>query len=284
MPASITRVTRFALITRVLFVLLAGITAGSGQARECRQALVLALDVSGSVNPHEFSQQVQGLASALDAPQVRAMILNGGNAPVALAVFEWSSRNHQHIIQPWIYLDSTVALDTVILRIRSHRKVRAGLKTAMGSALNVAAGMLKMQPTCWRRTIDVSGDGKNNIGATPAQVYAVGGFDEITVNALVVGDPAAASDEGIGVSPAELRSYFEAEVIRGPGAFALVSNGYADFARAMQIKLMREISIPIFGQNGSDTLTVLRVADHRNITGGKFDQNLWSVRGISIKE
>ena len=248
-------------------MLLAGIIAGSAQARECRQALVLALDVSGSVNQTEFTQQVQGLALALDDPQVRALILQAAETPVALAVFEWSSRNHQYVVQPWVYLDSVAALDSAILRIRSHTKVRAGLKTALGSALNVAAEMLRMQSQCWQHTIDVSGDGKNNIGATAAQVYARGGFDGITVNALVVGDPSMASREGIGVSPAELRSYFEVEVIRGPGAFAIVSRGYADFARAMQSKLMREISVPVFGQAGSSRRRGLRIADHRDISG-----------------
>ncbi|MFT5624472.1 MAG: hypothetical protein ACI8Z0_000968 [Lentimonas sp.] len=186
--------------------------------------MVLALDVSGSVNQTEFTQQVQGFALALDDPQARAIILHATETPVALAVFEWSSRNHQHVIQPWVYLDSAAALDSAILRIGSHTKVRAGLKTALG------------------------------------------GFDEITVNALVVGDPSVASREGLGVSPAELRSYFEVEVIRGPGSFAVVSRGYADFTRAMRTKLMREISVPVFGQAGSGRRRGLRIADNCHIT------------------
>lgn len=235
--------------TLLIFLLLAVcFSAGAAQARECRQALVLALDVSGSVNSTEFAQQIEGLANALDDAQVRALILQGSEAPVVLTVFEWSSRNHQHIIQPWISLDSTAALDSAILRIRSHRKVRAGLKTALGTALHFAAKLLQKQQHCWRKTIDVSGDGKNNIGATPKQVFALGAFEGIMVNALVVGDPAATSVEGNGLSQAALRSYFETEVIRGPGAFAIIAQGYVDFARAMQLKLMREMSLPIFGR------------------------------------
>ncbi len=239
---------------RVLLLVLIGIAAVPVQAQQCRQALVLALDVSGSVNPTEYAQQIEGLAAALGDPQVRALILLGADAPVTLAVFEWSSRNHQFVIQPWIMLDSAAALDVAILRIRSHRKVRAGLKTALGSALNVAAGLLREQSHCWKHTIDVSGDGKNNIGVAPDQIYAIGGFDGITVNALVVGDPLDGAGDGNNVSPAELRSYFETQVIFGPNAFAMIANGYADFARAMQRKLMKEISLPMFGQIG-DSIT-----------------------------
>lgn len=233
---------------RVLPMFLIALTAGPALSRDCRQALVLALDVSGSVNPTEYAQQVEGLATALNDPQVRALILVGAAAPVSLAVFEWSSRNHQHLIQPWTVLDSDAALDAAILRIRSHLKVRAGLKTALGTALNRAADLLQDQSHCWKRTIDVSGDGKNNIGATPGQVYAFGGFSGITVNALVVGDPAKASGEGGGTSLAELLTYYETQVILGPDGFAMVANGYEDFARAMRRKLMREISLPMFGQ------------------------------------
>lgn len=131
----------------------------AAEAQTCRLALVLALDVSGSVDPVEYVQQVSALAAALDHPDVRAEILDGSGALVSLAVFEWSSRNHQYVIQPWIAIDSSDALDAAIARIRSHRKVRAGLKTALGTALLFAASLLEDRSACWVKTIDVSGDG-----------------------------------------------------------------------------------------------------------------------------
>ncbi|MCF2869893.1 DUF1194 domain-containing protein [Octadecabacter sp. G9-8] len=243
-----TRVIQGFRMMRVLLLLGAICCGTSVAAQSCRQALVLALDVSGSVNQTEYRQQTDGLAAALDAPDVRDLILSGIEAPVVLAVYEWSSRNHQYVIQPWIRLDSAVALDAAIARIRGHRPVRAGLKTALGTSLTFAAGMLDQQSQCWELTIDVSGDGRNNIGPTARQAYSLGGFERVTVNALVVGDPLGGTIDSNGLSGELLRSYFEDEVIRGPQAFVMVANGYGDYADAMRLKLIRELTLPMLGQ------------------------------------
>lgn len=216
------------------------------RAEVCRQALVLALDVSGSVDIREYRQQVAGLSAALDAAEVRDLILMSGAPPVALAVFEWSSQNHQLLIQPWVLLRDEATLDQAIARIRNHRKQRAGLKTALGTALGYAGALLDAGPACWRRTIDVSGDGENNIGPTPMQTYGRPSLAGVTVNALVIGDlplsnPTARIESR---TAAHLVDYFEREVIRGPDAFAMSTEGYQDYQRAMQRKLLRELSVP----------------------------------------
>ncbi len=228
------------------FCFLLGV-ALSAQAQTCRLALVLALDVSGSVDPQEYAQQVNGLATALDHPDVRAQILDGTGAHVSLAVFEWSSRNHQYVLQPWIALTSDAALNSAINRIRNHRKVRAGLKTALGTALSFGASLMEQQSRCWVKTIDVSGDGKNNIGVTPAQIYQTGAFSQITVNALVIGGTDKSAD-GI-TAKADLLAYFEAHVIHGRSSFAMIAHGYADYADAMRRKLIRELQLPVLGQS-----------------------------------
>lgn len=218
-------------------------------AESCRLALVLALDVSGSVNEQEYAQQLNGLAFALDSPEVRAAILTGGAAPVVLSAFEWSSRNHQFLIQPWIALDSHAAIDQAVAGIRSYRKQRAGLKTAMSTALLFAAALLQQQSHCWQRTIDISGDGENNIGPSLASVFGTGEFAGVTINALVVGtaDTPESSVKQNEKKVALLR-YFETSVIRGRGAFATIAHGYQDYERAMKQKLIREISAPIIGR------------------------------------
>ena len=226
---------RHLLWAAATFLLLLG-----AQAQACRHALVLALDVSGSVNPTEYQQQVTGLAAALSAPEIRDLILTDTHQPVVLAVFEWSSQNHQYVILPWTRLDSPASLQGAIDRILAHRRVRVGLKTALGTALRFAQSMLNQQASCWQHTIDVSADGHSNLGPTPRQVYRQG-FDRTAVNALVVGNPKAASGEGPGINPDALLDYYEREVLHGPGAFSVVANGYADYARAMQMKLEREL-------------------------------------------
>jgi len=224
------------------------VAGSASHAQSCRQALVLALDVSGSVNEQEYQQQVSGLAIALNHPDVRDLILTGVQTPIKLAVFEWSSRNHQYVILAWTTLDSAETLDLAILRISQHRPVRAGLKTAMGTALTFAAGMLDQRPECWQWTIDVSGDGRNNIGPTAQQAYALPAFERVTVNALAIGDALGSTLDANGQSGQILRQYFEDEVIKGPQAFAMVANGYGDYADAMRRKLIRELTIPMVGQ------------------------------------
>lgn len=233
--------------------LLAALTfaIGFGQsalADQCRLALVLALDVSGSVNETEYRQQLDGLAFALATDDVRAAILQDIGAPVELAVFEWSSRNHQFIVLPWTKLDSHGTIDRAAVKIRSYRKQRAGLKTALSTALLFAANLLSQKPNCWQHTIDVSGDGKNNIGPDISRTLRHPVFEGVGINALVVGDTTRPTkDREVTEEKQKLKAYFEGTVIRGPGAFAMVAHGYPDYARAMQKKLLREISAPILG-------------------------------------
>ena len=231
---------RLSLIAPFVFLALAT------PAAACRHALVLALDVSGSVDAVEYQQQLTGLATALAHPEIRDIILSDLTNPVTVFVYEWSSQNHQFVILPWTRLESAAALDQAIAQIEAHRKVRAGLKTALGTALAFGQTMLKQQEACWQHTIDVSGDGRNNFGPTPQAIYGQA-FDRTTVNALVVGQPEADSVEGRGIATADLLRYFESEVIRGPGAFSIVANGYADYARAMRLKLARELQVPVIG-------------------------------------
>lgn len=236
---------------RVLLICLFLVLPTVAVPAQCRLALVLALDVSGSVNETEYRQQLDGLAFALASPAVRNAIL-ASTATVELAAFEWSSQNHQLIIQPWTTLDSHAAIDAAATRIRSHQKQRAGLKTALSTALLFAADLLGDRPTCWQHTVDVSGDGKNNIGPAPEQVYALDRFARISVNALVVGNPASPAEktEG-GLTRRGLKRYFDQTVIRGPGAFSLIANGYGDYARAMEEKLLREMRPPVLGEGSA---------------------------------
>lgn len=103
--------------------------------------------------------------------------------------------------------------------------VRAGLQTALGNALTFASLMLDQQAQCWQHTIDVSGDGENNIGVTPAEVCRLLGFDRIAVNALVVTegrkDPVETAEEGA----AMLDAYYRDSIIHGANAFTMIAAG-----------------------------------------------------------
>lgn len=208
----------------LLAVLLASLGA---PASACRLALLLALDVSSSVDAREDRLQRDGLAWALRQEDVRAAFLAGG--PVALAVYEWSGKERQHPVLGWRLVGSDGALAEAAAAIAASRRIETEFPTALGYALGHAAGQFRRAPGCTAQTLDVSGDGENNDGFPPDAAYRHFPFRGVTVNALVIGgDPA-------------LAAYFEAEVIRGPGAFVESATDYGDFADAMQRKLLREL-------------------------------------------
>lgn len=219
-----------------LIALVLGAGGGEARAQECRLALALALDVSSSVDAKEDRLQREGLAQALMAPEVVEAFTSMPGTSVALLAFEWSGRLEHRIILDWRLIQSAVdlavAADVVAKSIRSADD----FPTALGSALGFAAGRFRGGPECWERTLDVSGDGINNDGFGPALAYANFPFEGVTVNGLVIGNDAQV-----------LRHYRE-DVIRGPGAFVEQAETYADYARAMERKLVREVSARAVGR------------------------------------
>jgi len=210
--------------------------AGAAAAQDCRLALVLALDVSSSVDPGEYELQKSGLAAALDAPEVREALLTGIGGHVALAVFEWSGRYQQEMMIDWTVLDSHPAIDATIARIAAAQRSYSRFPTAIGYALGYGAGVLQRGPVCARSVLDVSGDGVNNEGFEPSLAYRNFPLDHVTVNGLVI------LGQDISVLP-----YYRREVRRGDGAFVEQAQGFDDFADAMTRKLYREINDVMVG-------------------------------------
>ncbi len=207
-------------------------------AEACRLALVLALDVSSSVDAVEDRLQREGVAAAMLAPDVVRAFLQGD--PVALYVFEWSGqRSHVAITPGWEMIEDEGDLRRIAATVAASPRSRFNLPTAVGAALGHAAIRLREGPDCRARTVDVSGDGLHNEGFSPAMAYREFPFEDVTVNALIVGG--AESD-------AELVAWFQAEVLRGPGAFSVYADGYEDYARAMEAKLLRELAPPLVGK------------------------------------
>jgi len=207
----------------------------------CRLALALALDVSRSVDEEEYQLQTGGLAEALGDPDVRAALFAFPEAPVSLAIYEWSSEHYQRLILDWTPVGTEAELAAVRARLGGWKRQPAPESTGIGAALVYGAGLIGRGPDCWDRTLDVSSDGENNSGPVPERVRAEGRTAGFRINALVVGNPyeerAVLSWNG----EAQLTAYFKANVIQGPDAFVEVAYGYRNFAAAMQRKLMREI-------------------------------------------
>ena len=208
----------------------------------CRQALALGLDVSGSVDAREYRLQMNGLADALSAASVRHAILAQPGAPMQLLVFEWSGPNAQHLVLPWTAINDARDLDSITSLLRDTRRRDASPGTALGEAMQVGARYLG-QTTCWVKTLDISGDGKANLGARPRDVKPLIAPENITINALVIGADAPAVGDSRQVELSELSAYFRAEVIVGDDAFVETAIGFDDYAAAMTRKLEREIEI-----------------------------------------
>ena len=219
-----------------------------GQAADaCRLALVLGMDVSNSVDADEDALQRGGLAAALRAPDVQDAFLASGD-PVALAVFEWSGRHHQRMIQDWVLIDSLQTLDAVATNIATRPRFYYEFPTAIGFALGYSAGLLDSAPPCLAQTIDISGDGVNNDGFEPSAAYGAFDLDGVTVNGLVIEVP---EDAPLRQGQIDLATYYAQNVIQGPAAFIQIANGFDDFARAMEVKLIRELQVMILGQTHS---------------------------------
>lgn len=220
---------------------LAAALAGTVGQAACRQALALGLDVSGSVDGPEYRLQMDGLANALESPAVAEALLSAPEQPVHLAVFEWSGDSDQRLVQDWIAIDSAKALSALAHRLRNTPRAALAPVTGLGPALLYGGTLLGQKPDCWKRTLDVSGDGKANSGPRPRDVKDASVLRGVTVNALVIGSDAQPTGNQAQDDIAELSAYFTAEVIQGADAFIITALGFQDFENAMTRKLLKEL-------------------------------------------
>ena len=217
------------------------LTGAVGADAACRQALALGLDVSGSVDEGEYQLQLRGLAAALVSDDVRASLVRLPDAPVRILVFEWSGQDYKRVLIEWTDITSPSRLEAVSQKLRSTTRRPAPPTTALGQAIQVGAGFLNQQPDCWKRTLDISGDGKNNTGPESHHVNSPEKIGDIVINALIIGVDASSRLSHAELSIAELTAYFAHRVLAGPGAFSEVAMGFEDYERAMSRKLLREL-------------------------------------------
>ena len=213
-------------------------------AAQCRQALALGLDVSGSVDAAEYRLQLDGLAAALTDPRVARALLALPAAPVRLAVFEWSGPGDHRLLLGWTEIADRATLTRIAARLAGTGRSAAPPGTGLGAAMRHGADLLAQQPACWRRTLDISGDGRHNQGPHPRDVKSDLLRRGITVNALAIGADAPRGGDRRQADIGALSSYFRAWVILGPGAFVETALGFDDYGEAMARKLLRELELP----------------------------------------
>lgn len=195
-------------------------------ALACDLALLLAVDVSGSVDPQEYRIQMDGLAAAL-RDGIVADALVEQRAEVALIQWTGSSRQRQTV--PWTPIATYAHVLALADTIESDPRIWRNFSTAIGEALQVATGAFEPVNHCTRLVIDVSGDGISNEGIDPKTQRDALRAAEITVNAIA-----------IETDQTDLTAYFFENLIAGPGAFVVTANGFADYPEQIKRKLQRE--------------------------------------------
>ncbi|MFN3615487.1 MAG: DUF1194 domain-containing protein [Rubrimonas sp.] len=199
---------------------------------DCAAALVLAMDVSSSVDAREHDLQVRGLADALRNEEVIDTILAEGG--VMAAAFQWSGWRHQAIMADWTPLIDRASILAFADAVEAAPRAFTRWPTGLGQALGFAAEMHMQNPvTCRRRIVDVSGDGVNNDGPVPAFFRLRGALDGLTINGLVIR----------GATP-DPEPHYREQVIQGPGSFVIAVESYDDYPPAILRKLLRELQPP----------------------------------------
>jgi hypothetical protein len=205
--------------------------------------LVLAADVSRSVDDGEFQLQRQGYATAFQDPRVMRAIRSGQYGRIAVCYVEWSGPESLAVIADWTVVGDDESAGAFAEAILAPQRPFAN-RTAIGAAIDFARmQFIRSGVDSLRRTIDVSGDGTNTNGREPAFARDEAIADGITINGLVILSPEPMPWNPYHTHPpGGLENYYRENVVGGPGAFVLVVDDFMSFAYAITNKLVREIA------------------------------------------
>ena len=210
--------------------LLAGLPAQAAERVDA--ALVLAVDVSLSVDESRYALQKEGIAQAFENPDLAAAIATGAEGAVAVEMIEFSDPDRQIPVIGWTRIASVQDAQDLARRIRAVKRSSHGLTGLADALLAAGSALLDAPYTATRRVVDISGDGMSNIGTeiTSARDRLVEAG--ITINGLPI-----LSEEPW------LETYYTEYVIGGPGAFVVPAENLDSFAEAMKRKVLQELVV-----------------------------------------
>jgi hypothetical protein len=218
--------------------------------------LILAVDVSGSVDAIEAKLQREGYIAAMTSDKVINAIKSGPYRRIAVAYVEWAGEQYQQTIMPWTVIENLQDAQSFMSKVADSPYV-AIRWTSISAAIDYSRNLFAQSPyEGTRRVVDISGDGKNNHGREVADARAEALAAGIVINGLpILNSRSGAYDNGGPrgwPSDPDLDTYYQTQVIGGPGAFMVPAESFDTFSEAVKSKLMREIAgippgIPIEG-------------------------------------
>ena len=198
----------------------------------CETALLLSIDVSGSIDAGDYRLQTEGLATALSDPEVAEALVAG---QVALAVVQWSGTDEQALVLSWRRMLAPEDVTRFAARAAAIPRAFSGSDTAVGQALRFATAQFAAVPDCRRKVIDISGDGQENAGFTDARARSEAIDAGLMINAIAIEEPGPAIP---------ITTYYRNWIIT-PGGFVVTARGLQDYAETLRLKLLRELTKPI---------------------------------------
>ena len=201
--------------------------------------LVLAVDVSRSVDDDEARLQREGYRAAVSDPQVIEAIRGGMIGAIGLAYVEWAGAEYQRLVLPWMRIGGVAEARAWSEKLAEAP--RASLSwTSISGGLDFSRSVLEQAPfEATRRVIDVSGDGVNNSGGPVELARDRLVAEGVTINGLPIVNDRPTFGR---MPPIPLDEYYRDSVIGGAGAFVIVAEDFQSFGNAVKRKLIREIA------------------------------------------
>jgi len=229
--------------------------------------LVLAVDTSISIDGFEYDLLMKGIANAFRTPEIVNLI--GQQDGVAVALFQWSSEVNEQYMIPWHLLKDPASVLAFATKVEKAERDPNRVFTGIGEAIDFGVRLIAENAFEGRQLkIDVSGDGRNNIGVPPSIPRQEANTLGIVINGLPIlthiVDYSAGIPTHTNVDYYDLETYYREKVIHGPGAFVEIANDYDDFARAFLRKLLRELT-PLVSQENSAPRALIQETHARQL-------------------
>ncbi|NVN85082.1 MAG: DUF1194 domain-containing protein [Rhodopseudomonas sp.] len=213
--------------------------ADDKDAKRVDVELVLAVDVSYSMDMEELAIQREGYAEALVSKDFLQALKSGPTGRIAVTYFEWAASGDQKIILSWQLIDGPESADAVAAAILKS-PIRRASRTSISGAINFAMPLFEQNPyKGLRRVIDISGDGPNNNGMPVTLARDAALEKGVIINGL----PIMVKEPSFSTMDIEnLDYYYEDCVVGGPGSFVITIKDREKFKEAIHTKLVLEVA------------------------------------------